>query len=181
MKARESVDYLLLGALADGPKHGYEILQFLERHFGPAWYVGNSQLYTVLKRLERKGLVCSEVRSQENRPAKRVFSLTAGGRSAFQGWLGKPVQHIRDMRIEFIAKLFFARHMETLRLHRLIDAQQAILHKASERIASRLEKEQDAFARIVLSSKLHMAKGWTTWLQDSAGPYTETFGGSNHG
>ena len=181
MKARESVDYLLLGSLAAGPKHGYEILQFLEQHFGPAWYVGNSQLYTVLKRLERKRLVSSEVRSQENRPAKRVFSLTAAGRSAFQAWLGKPVKHIRDMRVEFNAKLFFAGHMETPVLRRLIAAQQDILNKTSERIRSRLQKEPDGFSRLILSSKLAMARSWTEWLHESVEPYIETFGGTVHG
>jgi len=81
VKTRESLDYLLLGALMSDPKHGYEILQFLEQNFGPAWYVSPSQLYTVLKRVERKQWVLSQIKVRETRPAKRVFALSAAGRA----------------------------------------------------------------------------------------------------
>src|SRR3989339_1877877 len=102
MNARESVEQLILGVLMVGPRHGYEIMQFLKQNFGLAWYISTSQLYSVLKRVERKKWVASQVEVQETRPAKRVFVLSPEGRSQFLGWLREPVRRVRDMRIEFI-------------------------------------------------------------------------------
>ena len=173
MKTRESIDYLLLGALMRGPKHGYEIMQFLEQNFDQAWYVSTSQLYTVLKRVERKKWVVSQVEAQETRPAKRVFDLSPAGRARFLGWLREPVRHIRDMRIEFIGKLFFSDYLDREEITRLIAAQQEILTDARGSLIRKLARETSPFKRLVLSSKLNTVETWLNWLTESASPYVE--------
>jgi PadR family transcriptional regulator AphA len=37
-----------------------------------------------------------------------MLTLTDEGRKAFTRWVRTPVQHGRDFRVEFLAKLFFA-------------------------------------------------------------------------
>jgi len=76
MKTEPSTEYVLLGTLFFGQKHGYEIMQFLESALESTWRVSTSQLYVLLKRLEGKGLLQSSVETQETRPSKRVFCLT---------------------------------------------------------------------------------------------------------
>lgn len=173
MKARESVEHLLLGALMAGPKHGYEILQFLEQSFDVAWYISTSQLYTVLKRVERKQWVVSQIEIQETRPAKRVFALSPAGRAHFLAWLGEPVRHVRDMRIEFIGKLFFSGHLDRKEVTHLVGAQQKILMKAHDSLSSKLALESSPFKRLVLSSKMNAVESWLNWLTESAGAYLE--------
>ena len=74
MKTKPSTEYVLLGALFLGPKHGYEIMQFLDSTLQSTWQVSTSQLYALLKRLEHDGLLESNLERQETRPSKRVFS-----------------------------------------------------------------------------------------------------------
>jgi DNA-binding PadR family transcriptional regulator len=104
MKSLPPADYALLGALMPGPKHGYEILHFLAHALESTWQVSPSQLYVLLKRLEQQGLLRSNLKAQDTRPSKRVFSLTAAGERAFLAWLHSPVLHVRELRIEFFGQ-----------------------------------------------------------------------------
>lgn len=83
MKTKPSTEYALLGALMAGAKHGYEIMQFIETAMGHTWYVGASQLYVLLKKLEQDGFLRSSMETQGTRPPKRVFSLWQAGKKSF--------------------------------------------------------------------------------------------------
>lgn len=168
MKTRPSAEYAVLGALASGPKHGYEILQLLEQSLGSTWYVGQSQLYSLLKRLERDGLVLSNVVSQEGRPSKRVFSLTPLGRDTFMRWVVTPTEHVRDLRIEFLAKLFFIHHLSLQGGDSLLEAQIGVLEQAKEKIIQRNLKETDPYEKLVLDFKLTTLEAWLGWLKGEA-------------
>lgn len=95
----------ILAFLADAPAHGYELKQAIEQTFGDAWPPINiGQIYTTLSRLERDNLVESALVAQDGRPDKRVYALTAGGRSVLQTWLEEPVTEAR-LKDEFLTKL----------------------------------------------------------------------------
>ena len=64
---------LILTSLADGPKHGYALIQDIERYCGLLLSAGT--LYAALNRLENRGLV--EALPPEER--RRPFRLTAAG------------------------------------------------------------------------------------------------------
>ncbi|MGN6300925.1 MAG: PadR family transcriptional regulator [Angustibacter sp.] len=66
----------LLTALADGPKHGYEIIRDLEERFGGLYSPSAGTIYPRLARLEDEGLV---VREDEGR--KAVYRITDAGRA----------------------------------------------------------------------------------------------------
>ncbi len=164
MKTRPATEYALLGALMWGPKHGYEILQFLEASLGSTWYVGTSQLYSLLKRLERDGLVVSTVETQETRPSKRVFSRTPEGKEAFESWLHRPTAHVGDLRIEFLAKLFFFHRLSLRGGSELLGAQVQVLEQIRERIKERQQKEKDPYNKLVLGFKMTTLEAWLQWL-----------------
>jgi DNA-binding PadR family transcriptional regulator len=66
---------LVLAALLDGPAHGYELMDRLERFSGGSWRPSPGSIYPLLQMFEDKGVV--ESHEAEGR---RVFSLTAAGR-----------------------------------------------------------------------------------------------------
>jgi DNA-binding PadR family transcriptional regulator len=66
---------LVLAALLDGPAHGYELMDRLERFSGGNWRPSPGSIYPLLAMFEDKGVV--ESHEAEGR---RVFSLTAAGR-----------------------------------------------------------------------------------------------------
>jgi len=171
MKAKQATEYVLLGALFVGPKHGYEIIQFLHSALESTWQVSTSQLYLLLKRLEQNGLLESNLKEQETRPPKRVFSLTCKGRKAFLGWLESPVGNIRDLRIEFLAKIFFFYSFSLKGGNELVKAQIASLKEIKTKLQKRNEREFDSFRKLVFESKLMAIESWHRWLQKEVKPF----------
>jgi PadR family transcriptional regulator AphA len=106
------IELALLGFLKEGPQHGYQIFQTLSNPegLGPIWNLKQSQLYALLSKLEDDGYIWGVLQPQEAaRPPRRVFHLTQAGQNAYQKWVRSPVATPREMRQEFMAKLFFAK------------------------------------------------------------------------
>jgi PadR family transcriptional regulator AphA len=164
MKMRNSTEFVMLGALMSGSKHGYEVMQFLSSALEPAWRVSTSQLYVLLKRLELEGMVESTLESQESRPSKRVYRITKKGKEFFVRWLKTPVEHVRDFRTEFLSKLFFFYHLALPGLETLVDAQIGALKQLRRTAHEREKKETDVFMRLVYGFKRHTMDSLVTWL-----------------
>lgn len=79
---RGTLDLLVLAALVDDERYGYELAQRLEsRGFGR---VKGGTLYPLLARLETAGLVAATWRSGEHGPRRRYYALTAPGRTLLE-------------------------------------------------------------------------------------------------
>jgi DNA-binding PadR family transcriptional regulator len=72
---------LVLASLADGPKHGYAIMQEAERLSGQP--LGPGTLYAALARLERRGLI--EALPSDDR--RRPYRLTERGATSLEAHL----------------------------------------------------------------------------------------------
>jgi DNA-binding PadR family transcriptional regulator len=107
-----SIKYGILGLLASGPLHGYELKLACEEELVPASPLNFGQVYTTLERLQRDGLVAHQVVSQSERPDKKVYALTPEGRRLLQNWLATPSPPETDPRHETALKLILARRLE---------------------------------------------------------------------
>jgi len=72
---------LVLATLADGPKHGYAIMQESERLSGQT--LGPGTLYAALARLERRGLIEAVASGDRRRP----YRITVLGATTLQAHL----------------------------------------------------------------------------------------------
>lgn len=104
--------YVLMGLLARGPAHGYELRAAVADMFGGTWDLNVGQVYTTLTRLERSGLVESERVAQDSFPDRRVCSLTDAGTEALLDWLVAPVDDMA-LKQDLFGKIL---------LHCLLDA-----------------------------------------------------------
>jgi DNA-binding PadR family transcriptional regulator len=73
---RGEARYLLLDALRDGPKHGYEIIRALEERSSGKYAPSPGTVYPTLQYLEDLGLVRAEQEAE-----RRVYHLTETGRA----------------------------------------------------------------------------------------------------
>ena len=71
---RGEARYILLDALRDGPKHGYEIIKSLEDRSGGQYAPSPGTVYPTMQLLEDLGLVRADQSSD-----RRVFHLTEAG------------------------------------------------------------------------------------------------------
>jgi len=71
---RGGVRYLVLAAIADTPRHGYEIMAVIEERSGGAYRPSPGVIYPTLQLLEELG----HVRASE-RDDKKIYAITAAG------------------------------------------------------------------------------------------------------
>src|SRR5690606_33387463 len=79
-----NVRTICLAILYDGEATGYEIRKLsVEGEYSYFVDASFGSIYPALVRLEAEGLVTSRVEKQGGRPAKKIYSITPAGRSAF--------------------------------------------------------------------------------------------------
>lgn len=141
-----SIELALLGYLLDEPAHGYEIYQRLRAPDGlwQVWRMKQSQLYALLKSLEADGLIQSTIAPQSTRPARKMLALTEQGKATFLAWMHSPVDHGREMRIEFLAKLHFALQLDSNGVHSLITTQRNICRSWQEDLPRGARPQRDS-------------------------------------
>jgi len=164
--------YALLGLLAEGSAHGYE----LHRSFAPdgpladVYRLEINQLYALLKKLAEMGLVeQSGLEPVGGAPPRRYFSITPSGLEELDIWLHEPVPHTREVRLEFLVKLYFAISRGPGQARDLLAAQRNVtlrtLSGLQEQIKSASLPAGD-FRRLVLELRLKQSEAVLDWLDD---------------
>jgi PadR family transcriptional regulator AphA len=166
MSFKVSAENALLGVLMTGPKHGYELHGYVSAQMNQFWDLSMSQVYALLKRMESNGVVVSQEEQQESRPAKKIFSLTQKGKKIFLQWVCSPVEHVRDVRIELLAKLFFLRELRLKEGPSLINKQINVLQEKLRVIESSKEKITDEFQTLLYSFKASQTTAALDWLRE---------------
>jgi len=114
--------------------HGYDLHQRVEAELGEIWYMGISNVYGALKRLERSGRVESTLVPQESHPSRKVYTITTAGERSFLGWLHRSIPTMRRIRVEFPTKLYFFRALGLEGVQDLIAAQETTCRERVERL-----------------------------------------------
>ncbi|MGB7950637.1 MAG: PadR family transcriptional regulator [Candidatus Binatia bacterium] len=92
---RGEARYVLLDALRDGPKHGYEIIKSLEERSAGQYVSSPGTVYPTMQYLEELGLVRADQEGE-----RRVYSLTEAGREE----LNAHAEHVDAFWGRFAAK-----------------------------------------------------------------------------
>ena len=103
-----TTEYAVLGVLAEGTSHGFALAKLLaaDSEVGRVFRVRRPLVYRALDRLVEAGY--AEPVSTEKGdagPQRVVHKITRRGRRQLDRWLAQPVEHVRDIRIEFLLKL----------------------------------------------------------------------------
>jgi len=154
----------LLGLLMVRAQHGYELHQEFNRELGRVWRISLSQLYAQLGQLEESGFVTAQVEPQSNRPARKVYRLTATGRKAFLDWMHQPTPYLSRIRFEFLARVYFFRVLNLPGLDELVARQKAICRERIEALARVASEADDDFARLVVEFRQGQMEAVVRWL-----------------
>lgn len=171
-----AADYALLGLLTLGPRHGYELAPYFANDgtLGLVCTMGVSRLYALLHALEELGLIRAESSAISGGPPRKVFSLTPAGAEAFQEWLDQPIRRLRQIRQDFLLKLYFTRQLPESDTAGILDRQIAASRAVADELAARAEAEPPgSFAALVYESRLATAQATIAWLEterDRAAP-----------
>jgi DNA-binding PadR family transcriptional regulator len=99
---------VLLAMLAKEPSYGYELRERLRQALGPLGEAMNAgQVYVVLTRLEKAGLVTAErADGSTDRPDRKVYGLAPPGQQRVAEWLAEvtwPKPDLAEFHLKLIA------------------------------------------------------------------------------
>lgn len=162
-------EHAILGLLSmdDGSGHGYD----LARNFGDGQPLAAvlrlepGMLYHHLKKLEKSGWVSSMVVPQPSRPPRQVYRITEPGRVELDRWLKEPVAHTREVRLEFLVKLYFARLLDPELEARLIAEQLETLQRLETNLLEQT-RAADPFVRQVYDLRLAQTRAAIAWIKN---------------
>ena len=166
-----SLEYILLGLINQEAAHGYDLHKRLNvfSGLGMIWHIKQSSLYAHLDKLEEMGLLSSSlVPGEEAHIQRKLYAITPYGKQEFSQWMTSPVVHGRDMRQEFLARLYFARMAGQDSATQLIDAQLLECQQWIVQMRDTRERETTAegFDRVVMDFRIAQIEAMISWLND---------------
>ena len=168
LQAPLSLEYILLGFLCQGPIHGYDLYKKINNFEGISlvWHIKQSQLYALLEKLEEDGLLTSNMVPGEAHLMRKEYQVTPVGRQSFLAWVTSPVSHGRDMRQEFLAKLFFAQKSGVEVSLELIGEQKMLSTEwlASLHISYSNTTEEQRYERMIFQYRISQTQAMLEWL-----------------
>jgi len=181
-------EYILLGFLQRESMHGYDLLRRYQARLGRVWKLSQSQLYSILKRLESRGFIAavSEI-AQEEASSRRIYTTTPLGTEHFRSWLATPTDtSSRILRLEFISRLCFAKDYGA-DIATLVRFQRAAVERSllkHEEILKATAPE-DTYNRLSVEFRLAQLRCVLSWIDQSviakfALPEGENLGRANN-
>ncbi len=164
-----TLEYVLLGLLDRQPMHGYDLFKEINSHpeIALVWSIKLSQLYAILDKLEERGMLASDLIPGEAHPDRKDFRLTPEGHKAFQYWMQSPVHHGRDMRQEFLARLYFALQNGKAYAFELLQQQRQVCLSWQARLEHQFQglEDQNRYARLIFYYRMGQIKAMQEWLE----------------
>ena len=163
-------EWAVLGLVGERQTHGFALAQQLAPagELGSVWTMARPAVYNAVNKLGALGLVCPVSSEPGARgPTRTVVSVTQSGREALEGWLERPVDHVRDVRSMLLVKLALL-HRSGSDPSRLIGAQEARL---AEQVASlsKARDESTGFDRVVVEWRLSSSRATLEFLHSVKG------------
>ena len=125
-------DAACLAIIGEGPTHGWRLVKLLdpEGELGRIWSLSRPLTYRSIDKLVDAGLV-----ERTDRGRRAELRVTPSGRRRRSRWLATPVEHLRELRTEFLLKLTLCRRAG-LDPATLIERQRAALAAPIEALRS---------------------------------------------
>ncbi len=102
------IEGTVLGLLVETPRHGFAISRELaaDGWMSNTFTAHRPVVYRALHSLGAKGLLAAgQAEPAPTGPERVVESANAEGKEQFTRWVGTPVPHMRDVRVDFLVKL----------------------------------------------------------------------------
>jgi DNA-binding PadR family transcriptional regulator len=157
---------VLLGVLADGPAHGYDLKHAHDERFPASRALAYGQVYATLARLQDAGLVEVIETSQAAGPERRVYALTDAGSARLATWLDtteEPGSYAADELVRKTVTALHSGHDASAFLHR----QREVHLSAMRRLTQELRDADSAGAQIAIDHALAHLDAELRWLEDA--------------
>jgi DNA-binding PadR family transcriptional regulator len=116
-----SIKYVILGFLSDTPLTGYDLKKKFSESNIFHWSGNNNQIYRTLVELHDENLVTIEVQYQDNKPPRKIYTITDAGLAALRQWMLSPPE-LPGFRNPLLMQLTWADQLEPENLMHMLAA-----------------------------------------------------------
>jgi PadR family transcriptional regulator, regulatory protein AphA len=160
--------YALLGALADQPRTGYELLKHFQQSLAYAWPASHSQIYPELARLLEAGLIEQTGSGARN---SKTYAVTDAGIAEVRAWL-RDTAPDRRVRSDAALRTFFLWLLEPAEAREQLEGERGYWQGVLDEFVRIREeptghnKKARTF-RIALEGGIRTAEARLAWLEDA--------------
>jgi PadR family transcriptional regulator AphA len=161
-------EYAILGLVRRQPMHGYQLARELAPNegIGLVCPLGVSNVYFLLGNLEGRGLVEVDHRDEEVYPPRTIYKATAEGRRAFAAWMRQPVRRLRQVRMDFLLRLYFLGQAQPEKALELVERQIEFCERyLSQWVGLAESVPVGSFDRLAMEAKITVAEATLVWVR----------------
>jgi PadR family transcriptional regulator AphA len=161
-----SFRHVILGLLSQQPMSGYDIKHFLKNL---DWLVGSfsfGSIYPALHALLTDSLVTVDVIYHQDKPPKKIYSITEAGKQVLREWIGQPAVPSASLKA-FLMRLMLASNFSHAGLIAYLEqrrSQVKVQHTALEQVTEDQDETTDLGQRLALDYGLAVANAEVAWL-----------------
>jgi DNA-binding PadR family transcriptional regulator len=163
--------FFILGLLAQRSMSGYDVKRYLKNL---SWLMGSpsaGSIYPALRTLLKSEWVTVDVELRQDRPPRKVYTITEAGRRQLDEWVDQPVKPSGSMKA-FMMQLIMASHYAPDRLIALMRQRRTeVARQQQELTTSSAQKgtAKDVGERMAVEYALSVADSELAWLDRELG------------
>jgi DNA-binding PadR family transcriptional regulator len=119
-----------------------------------------------LDKIERNGLISTSIVSDSTLPVRKICTLTPEGKSVFENWLHSPVDHMNEIRSDFLGKLYFLKDRPQDERRQVLEMQKHRCETWLENIEKKLDQHPDSedYLHIVYTFRAEFIRSALRWI-----------------
>ena len=161
-----SIRQFILGLLARQPMSGYDVKRFLR---SLSWLIDSpsfGSLYPALHALLEDGLVTMEVVPRQDKPPRKIYSITDAGNQVLRKWMDRPIKPDVSLKA-FVMRLILASNFSHADLIAHLQGRREQVTTYLEQSVGAMDETTDLGERLALDYGMAVATAELAWL-DSA-------------
>lgn len=168
-----SLAHAILGLLQQEERTGYDLkISCFDGCVAHLWPADQAQIYRTLDKLVEQGWISCTLEIQRDRPNRKVYSITEGGKGELIRWLQCP-QTLPTVRDPLLVQLHFAAQLPDEAIIQLLEQQLAARkEKLAEcenvelpMLGDRAANREQMMQRLVLELAIRREQTYIDWLK----------------
>jgi len=168
-----SLKHAILGFLNKQDLSGYDLQKKIETTINHFWPSTQSQIYRTLKELIDDGHVDMQIVYQDEKPNKKVYTITPGGKQELTQWLNSKID-LPNHRNQFLVQLFFSDGLENNKILKNLEGYKSVMKSrlsflTGEQVDNRLKniknEKKKRLLKLITQNGIRALENEIRWIE----------------
>ncbi len=141
-------EFIILGLLKSGPRHGYEIKKELKDVVGLFATITNKSIYYPLRQMEKSGVVKKNISREGARPEKYTYTITEHGDKKFKELLYKNISRLERPFFDIDMCLYFLPFLSKTEVSKRLKVRMRLLAKIEHWLKKQAKQKEKYYPHL---------------------------------